>query len=186
MINKIYFYYFTDHRNCWFGEYKCHNGQCIRVALLCDDHEDCLDGSDEVECDPKLNHVECGDKTLMHQYFQCDDWPDCRDNHADELNCRICTDKEFRCSNSRCIAKANVCDMVCDCAETCEDELNCTQYIIVDNTPICSLINSTIYCQKTGRCISELYLCDGRHDCQSGVDGSDEYRCCSSSTGKLQ
>ncbi len=36
-----------------------------------------------------------------------------------------CKKDEFRCSNTRCISVANVCDGVCDCGCSCEDENNC-------------------------------------------------------------
>ena len=39
------------HRNCWFGEYQCDNGECIRAAYLCDGTQDCKDASDEFYCD---------------------------------------------------------------------------------------------------------------------------------------
>uniref|UniRef100_T1JCU6 EGF-like domain-containing protein n=1 Tax=Strigamia maritima TaxID=126957 RepID=T1JCU6_STRMM len=165
------------HRACWFGEFTCNNGQCIRVALLCDGEVNCLDGSDETHCDKLRDYVQCGDKSLVHRYFWCDDWPDCKDSHADELNCKNCTHHEFRCSNSRCIAKANVCDMICDCADTCEDEKNCGQkYLMMGDVPMCSF-SSTIFCPKTNRCIHENFICDGHNDCQSGAFGSDEYGC---------
>jgi hypothetical protein len=30
----------------------------------------------------------CGDGSLVHHYYWCDGWPDCPDNHADELYCK--------------------------------------------------------------------------------------------------
>ena len=32
--------------------------------------------------------VVCGDGSRVHRYYWCDGWPDCPDNHADELNCK--------------------------------------------------------------------------------------------------
>lgn len=33
--------------------------------------------------------VECGDGTLVHKFYWCDGWPECSDNHADELKCEL-------------------------------------------------------------------------------------------------
>ena len=48
---------------------------------------------------------------------------------------RNCTSYEYRCSNSRCIPKGNLCDTICDCADTCEDEHTdqCSRYYEVIN-----------------------------------------------------
>ena len=37
-------------RVCASHEWKCQNNACIRSTLRCDDHLDCSDGSDEVQC----------------------------------------------------------------------------------------------------------------------------------------
>uniref|UniRef100_T1JLT2 G-protein coupled receptors family 1 profile domain-containing protein n=1 Tax=Strigamia maritima TaxID=126957 RepID=T1JLT2_STRMM len=181
------------HRACWFGEFSCNNGQCIQAALLCDGNRNCLDGSDENQCDIELDYVRCSDQSLIHRYFWCDEWPDCKDNHADELNCRNCSLDEFQCSNTRCIKFANVCDMVCDCAYTCEDENNCQgQYKIINTVlswmphnlttvhaldiPICDS-KSTYFCPKTTRCIHKTFICNSKNDCETNGESSDEFGC---------
>lgn len=35
--------------------------------------------------------VKCGGSKLVHSTFWCDGWPECTDNHADELNCNYPT-----------------------------------------------------------------------------------------------
>lgn len=39
------------HRKCYYSEFTCKNGQCIRPGFLCDRMNDCIDGSDEIECE---------------------------------------------------------------------------------------------------------------------------------------
>lgn len=39
------------HRRCYYPEFRCKNGQCIRPGYLCDGIKHCIDGSDEMESD---------------------------------------------------------------------------------------------------------------------------------------
>ena len=48
----ILLFHFSAHRACWFGEYKCDNGQCIQAYGVCNGQNDCIDGSDEKQCNP--------------------------------------------------------------------------------------------------------------------------------------
>ena len=49
MVCLIWFS-FAAHRDCWFSEYKCDNGQCIQAYAVCNGQSDCVDGSDEKQC----------------------------------------------------------------------------------------------------------------------------------------
>lgn len=40
-----------EHRECWHGEFKCKNSECIRPGYLCDGEVNCADGSDEEYCE---------------------------------------------------------------------------------------------------------------------------------------
>ncbi len=37
-------------RTCGADEWSCSNGQCIPIAWVCDEHDDCDDASDEQVC----------------------------------------------------------------------------------------------------------------------------------------
>lgn len=41
-----------------------------------------------VHCVCTEHFVDCGDQTKVHVSLRCDDWPDCKQTHADELNCK--------------------------------------------------------------------------------------------------
>ena len=40
-----------ENERCSAGEFRCEaEGACIPETWICDDHPDCLDGSDELSC----------------------------------------------------------------------------------------------------------------------------------------
>ncbi|RWS04062.1 G-protein coupled receptor GRL101-like protein, partial [Dinothrombium tinctorium] len=144
---------------------------------VCNGVKDCVDNSDEEECDPKLHFVECNDGRKVHKSLWCDNWTDCIDNHIDELNCRNCTADEYMCNNSRCILNANVCDGVCDCLPNCDDEINCYSYVVQNGILLCRKFES-LQCNGSDRCLAAKYVCDGKNDCLNPPHlGNDEFGC---------
>ncbi|XP_069948174.1 G-protein coupled receptor GRL101 isoform X2 [Cherax quadricarinatus] len=172
------------HRECWKAEFECSNGQCIRPGRICDGVAHCKDATDEVHCLPE-DFAVCGSGARVHRYYWCDGWPDCRDNHADELHCGECDPAwQFQCPNSRCVTVSNLCDAICDCVPDCADEANCTHltYTLTDGVKVCE-VGSSMSCSVASldrvldRCITLPFLCDGRNDCHNGGYLSDESGC---------
>lgn len=77
------------HMECAVGQRPCADGVCIPESWWCDNSNDCLDASDEKDCE-----VTCGDNTFQcdrsvcipHSWF-CDNHQDCTDGSDEPENC---------------------------------------------------------------------------------------------------
>uniref|UniRef100_A0A3Q2Q3X8 Low-density lipoprotein receptor-related protein 2 n=1 Tax=Fundulus heteroclitus TaxID=8078 RepID=A0A3Q2Q3X8_FUNHE len=156
---------------CQPGQFACMNGRCIRAQWICDNDNDCGDGSDELErvcafhtCAPTV--FTCGNGRCVPYHYRCDHYNDCGDN-SDEVGClfRPCDPStEFACSNGRCIAKDYICNGINNCYDNgTTDEQNC---------PERTCQPEQAKCQSTNICIPRSYLCDGDNDCGDMSDES--------------
>ncbi|OXB70710.1 UNVERIFIED_CONTAM: hypothetical protein H355_006103 [Colinus virginianus] len=104
--------------HCHDSEFTCRSGgRCVPGAWLCDNEDDCGDGSDEV-CAPRCapHQHRCADGQCVPWGARCDGLSDCGDG-SDERGCPPppCTPPQFRCASGRCIPRAHVCDGELDC-----------------------------------------------------------------------
>uniref|UniRef100_A0A1Y1N8E6 Vitellogenin receptor n=1 Tax=Photinus pyralis TaxID=7054 RepID=A0A1Y1N8E6_PHOPY len=159
-------------------QYQCHaSKECIPISKRCDDFNDCIDESDEWDCDiyrcEKPYWFRCKNKECISQSYICDDENDCGD-FSDEENCTPnknisqlhtsddCGKGKWQCSDRLCILD----DWVCNGKEDCLDGS--------DETVGCEHAKCTGFKCKSGQCIYKEWHCDGYKDCK---DGSDEINC---------
>ncbi|KAF4095523.1 hypothetical protein G5714_023126 [Onychostoma macrolepis] len=165
---------------CEDSEFLCSGGsqRCIPAVWLCDNEDDCGDGSDEVcpsTCPP--DQFRCSGGACLPLELRCNGHPDCADQ-SDEDFCAPtspepgCPAGEFRCASGRCLPAHKVCDGRLDCGFADDsDEHDCGVLCRQDEFR-CS----------SGRCVLFLHRCDGHDDCG---DYSDE-RGCVCAIGELQ
>ena len=150
--------------HCASGEHLCNNGRCIAKQWICNGRNECLDGSDENECESNFNSLyKCDDNHGDVQFYdsskKCDFKFDCN-NRADELGCLGCKEDKFRCNNSEtCIDSSLICNGFPDC-EDFSDELHCD---------LCAA--NQIRCGSLNSCYDPfLQRCNRMINCANGID----------------
>ncbi|XP_076481714.1 terribly reduced optic lobes isoform X11 [Bombus vancouverensis nearcticus] len=146
-------------------EMRCKDGQCILLRRKCDNIFDCLDGSDEHDCECPNGERPCDNGVCINKNFFCDNNIDCHDG-SDERDCNNvvtppaeCRADEFTCRDGTCIPQSAVCDRRPDCPHE-DDEANCHKGCGRDQ----------FQCAN-GDCIRADQQCNNFIDC---ADGSDE------------
>lgn len=106
-----------DCSNCALDEFQCSNEKCITTDWLCDDADDCGDGSDE---HPEM----CPHKTDMNFITS------------------KCENK-FRCSNKQCIDISLLCDGNGDCEDFSDEDRACSTSCQSGNNPCSHICKKT-------------------------------------------
>ncbi|KAI8034069.1 putative vitellogenin receptor [Drosophila gunungcola] len=162
-------------------EFRCRSGECLTMAHRCNGRRDCVDNSDEMDCDeehrrkpkvmcsPRQFPCHSGDQCVAKER-RCDEHMDCHD-HSDEQHCELfdktkkCHVHQHACDNGKCVDSGLVCDGTNDCGDN-SDEAMC-------EAP--SGCEPGMFQCSSGSCIAASWECDGRIDCS---DGSDEHDKC--------
>ena len=108
-------------------EFTCLDGSCINATWVCDEENDCFDGSDEQNCTCNVGQYQCANGDCIPENFRCDYIPDCTDN-SDEVDGCVCDlDIEYECESGGCVNASWVCDGETDCFDgSDEDGCNAT------------------------------------------------------------
>nr|XP_012143749.1 PREDICTED: vitellogenin receptor [Megachile rotundata] len=154
--------------NCEHDQFRCKSGECISKTKLCNSHYDCMDRSDEEDCDKiecNSNEFQCHEGECISKYLVCNGRFDCTDM-SDELNCdkHTCDNNSFTCDSGTCIPKTWKCDGEFDCPDESDESGECT----ITTCP------TEMFTCSTGRCIDMSLKCNGINDCE---DNSDEQYC---------
>ncbi|GBM66686.1 Low-density lipoprotein receptor-related protein 2 [Araneus ventricosus] len=150
--------------------FMCNNSELISLLLVCNQENDCRDGSDEKNCSTgtcKEFNFECYNKECVSMAIYCDYKEDC-DDGSDEVLCnfRPCSPSEFRCKNGQCIPQEQRCDLLFNCHDKSDESL-CKGF--------CSL-NTAFQCYD-GTCIPGYTLCDGHTDCPGKYHEDEQFKC---------
>uniref|UniRef100_A0A8C7WLU6 SCO-spondin n=1 Tax=Oryzias sinensis TaxID=183150 RepID=A0A8C7WLU6_9TELE len=109
---------------CLEAEFACATGRCIPSQWLCDNEDDCGDGSDEIcpsTCSGEQFRCESTPSgPCLNLALRCDGNPDCADRSDEDfcgpsLPMPLCPAGEFQCANGKCLASSHVCDGRPDC-----------------------------------------------------------------------
>ncbi|GAB1290783.1 SCO-spondin [Apodemus speciosus] len=147
---------------CAEGEALCReNGHCVPLEWLCDNQDDCGDGSDEEGCAASVcgeGQMSCRSGHCLPLSLVCDGQDDCGDG-TDEQGC-LCPHGSLACADGRCLPPALLCNGHPDCADAADEE-SCLGPV--------SCISGEVACVD-GTCVRTIQLCDGVWDCADGAD----------------
>lgn len=141
--------FLTLNHICRPNEFKCNNGRCVSVDLICNNHNDCFDNSDENFC--CSNRFKCRNNRCIRNDLVCNSRNDCGD-WSDEKICDgsaaptpqkttittttkkqttvapkttfyypPCQYAEFTCDNLRCIDASLRCNGYDDCGDRSDE-----------------------------------------------------------------
>uniref|UniRef100_A0A8D0TL61 SCO-spondin n=1 Tax=Sus scrofa TaxID=9823 RepID=A0A8D0TL61_PIG len=144
---------------CAEGEVPCQeSGHCVPHSWLCDNQDDCGDGSDEQGCPCPPDSLPCADGRCLPLALLCDGHPDCPDA-ADEESClgwsslpQAPVHQEIPSLKPHLMKGVVHWDR---CLPLAIGQVSCTP--------------GEVSCVD-GACVGALRLCDGIWDCPNGAD----------------
>ncbi|XP_070565681.1 acid-sensing ion channel 2-like [Ptychodera flava] len=96
------------------------SSQCISMSQLCDSHNDCLDMTDEENCQPTDSPSPARSATPTASHPR-------RNSSAENKTSGLCDEGEFDCdgNGTLCINPYKICDTVWDCPNGNDEDSNC-------------------------------------------------------------
>nr|XP_022919450.1 atrial natriuretic peptide-converting enzyme-like [Onthophagus taurus] len=110
-----------DVLKCENDHFQCKYGACIKKSFRCNQKIDCLDGSDEINCNLTqigLNDFLCLNQKVIPNSLICNNFDDCGDNSDENFSVcapNLCDLNEFRCKSGNCVKNSLICDGFPDC-----------------------------------------------------------------------
>jgi hypothetical protein len=174
--------------NCGPDDFECPDTTCITKLQLCDNVNDCSDGSDEANCSPCQGQVQCPD-------LSCAPSPDQCPNTSCPADMVTCPGGGCAPSIDLCGGGGGGCDpkqIACDdaqgspiCANECDQVTECGNGADEDVSKCCDQ-QGGVLCQNVAQdmvCVTADHVCAGDGD--QCADGSDEnpQLCCDQQGG---
>lgn len=89
LVQLIIFAFVRFHTGCASDQFRCRDGNCVSQDDVCNGIRQCMDGSDEENCDIlqcQHNQFRCRNGQCVSLTARCNGKTDCQDS-SDESNC---------------------------------------------------------------------------------------------------